>query len=115
MYLGAFNSFRRRHVNNGYLTHLEILVILQLDFYTILKVVHLVVDIGLISFDKLKLYFVKQLHDFNSCCYKYHQEMAEIKVGFNNMHVASVHHGLQNSTCTCGCMSLCANLATGTL
>ncbi len=57
---------------------------------------------------------MKRLHDFNSCYCKYHQEMAEIKVGFNNMCVANVHHGLQNSTCTCGCMSLCANLATRT-
>jgi hypothetical protein len=101
-------------VNNGYLIHLEILVILQLDFYTIFKVVHHDIDIGLTSFDKLKLSFVNSFHDFNSCCCKYHQEMAEIKVGFNNMCLANVHHGLQNSTCTCGCMSLCANLATET-
>ncbi len=54
---------------------------------------HLDVEIGLTSSNKLKAYFVKK-QDFNSCCYKYHQKMAKIKVKFNNMHVASVHHGL---------------------
>jgi hypothetical protein len=70
---------------------------------------HLDVEIGLITFGKLKPYFVKKLQDFNSCYCKYHQEMVEIKVGFNNMHVVGVHHGLQNSTCKCRHLSLCAN------
>lgn len=36
------------------------------------------------------------------------------QIRFNNMHLVIVHHGLQNSTCTCGCLSLCANPITGT-
>jgi hypothetical protein len=71
------------------------------------------VEIGLIAFGKLKLYFVEKLRDFNSYCYK-HQEMVKTKVGFNNMHTVGVHHGLQNSTCKCGCLSLCANPTTKT-
>jgi hypothetical protein len=43
-------------------------------------------EIGFISFHNLKPYFMKNLQDFNSCYCKYHQEMVEIKVGFNNMH-----------------------------
>jgi hypothetical protein len=72
------------------------------------------VEIGLITFSKLKLYFVKNLRDFNSCYGKYHQKMVEIKVGFNNMHIVGVHHGLQNSTRKCRCLSLCANPKIGT-
>ncbi len=40
--------------------------------------------------------------------------MIEINLGFNNMRASSVHHRLQNSTCTCGCLSLCANPPFGT-
>ncbi len=39
--------------------------------------------------------------------------MAEIKVGFNNMHAFAVHHGSQNSIYKCGCFSLCANPING--
>ncbi len=52
------------------------------------------VEIELISFNKLKAYFVKKLQDSNSFIYKYHQEMVKVKVKFNNMHTTSVHHEL---------------------
>jgi hypothetical protein len=61
MYLGVFNSFRRWHVSNGYLTHLEILVILQLNFYTRFKVVHLDVDIKLIFFCQIEVLFCEEV------------------------------------------------------
>jgi hypothetical protein len=40
--------------------------------------------------------------------------MTKINLGFNNMWASSVHHGLQNSTYTCGCLSLCVNPPFGT-
>jgi hypothetical protein len=50
---------------------------------------------------------------FNSCYCKYHQEIVEIKVKFNNMCASVVHHGLQNSIYKCACFSLCANPING--
>jgi hypothetical protein len=61
MYLGAINSFKKRHVSNSYLIHLEILIILQLDFYTRFKVVHLDVDIKLISFCQIEALFCEEV------------------------------------------------------
>ncbi len=82
-------------------------------FYKIQGIAPWCLNRGLTSFDKLKPYFVKKIHDFNSCC-KYHQEMVEFKARFNNMHTIAIHHGLQNSTCKCKCFFLCANFVDGT-
>jgi hypothetical protein len=51
------------------------------------------VEVGFITFHKFKPYFVQKLKDFNSCCCRYHHEMLDIKVEFNNMRVLVVHHG----------------------
>jgi hypothetical protein len=72
----------------------EIWVILYLGLFRRFKDVHMDVEIELISFNKLKAYFVKKLQDSNSFIYKYHQEMVKVKVKFNNMHTTSVHHEL---------------------
>ena len=80
-----------------------------MDFYTRFKVAHPTVDIGFISFHKLKPYFVRKLKDFNTCCCKYHQEMIEIKVGFNNLRAPTVHQQGLNSPCACACETICGN------
>ena len=79
-----------------------------MDFYTRFKAAHPIVEIGFISFHKLKPYFVRKLKDFNTCC-KYHQELIEIKVGFNNLRAPRVHQQGLNSPCACCCESICGN------
>jgi hypothetical protein len=80
-----------------------------LDFYTRFTVVHPHAHVGVIAFKKLKPYFVWKLKDFNSCCCRYHQEMVEIKLGFNNMRVAHVHLDSTNEPCMCGHDNVCSN------
>ena len=58
-------------------------------------------------------YFVRKLRDFNTFCCKYHQEMIEIKVGFNNMRTQAVHQQGLNSPCACSCESICGNPING--
>jgi hypothetical protein len=85
----------------------------QLDFYTRFKIEHPKVYVGFIAFKKLKPYFVRKSWDFNSCCCKYHEEMLEIKVGFNNMWVMQVHVGSSNQPCSCGFYNVCLNPSKG--
>lgn len=69
------------------------------------------VQIQFTSFHILKPYFMKKLQDFNNCC-KYHQEMVEMKVWFNNMRVFSTYW-LAWLCLHVGCLSLHANLISG--
>ena len=61
------------------------------------------------SFRRLRPFFVRRLRDFNSCCCRYHQEMAEITIGFNNMRSVKFHLDSGAISCTCGCESMCCN------
>ena len=73
------------------------------------KAAYPTMDIGFISFHKLKPYFVRKLKDFNTYCCKYHQEMIEINVGFNNLRAPIVHQQDLNSPCACCYESICGN------
>jgi hypothetical protein len=55
----------------------------------------------------------RKLKDFNTCCCKYHQEMIEIKVGFNNLRAPTVHQEGLNSPCACCCETICGNPING--
>jgi hypothetical protein len=80
---------------------------LQLDFYTRFKDAHADLVVCFAKFRRLRPFFVKRLKDFNSCCCKYHQEMAEIVIGFNNMRAHSVHLEGGEGPCTWGCDFVC--------
>jgi hypothetical protein len=81
---------------------------MQLDFYTRFKAQNPQVEIGFIAFHKFKPFSIYKLKDFNSCCCRYHQEIMDIKVGFNNMKASFLHHG-GDEFFTYGCEAICAN------
>ncbi len=56
------------------------------------------VQIRLQAFKKLKPWSIKRLKEFNSCCCNYDVQMAELKNGYNSMHIG---HFNQNCMCTC--------------
>jgi hypothetical protein len=58
-------------------------------------------QVGLQSFKGLKPYYVCQLKEKNTCTYKYHFEVAKLRVGFNNMHTNS--KGVHGQNCRCDC------------
>ncbi len=62
--------------------------------------------VGLHAFEKLKPFYVKQLKERNACGYKYHVEMAELKLGFNNLKMAL--QGVDGKHCECNC-EICTN------
>ena len=83
------------------------------EFLHHIQTAHPTMDIEFNSFHKLKPYFVRKLKDFNTCCCKYHQDMIEIKVGFNNMRALAIHRQGLNSPCICSCESICENPING--
>jgi hypothetical protein len=46
---------------------------------------HPLVIVGKRAFDALRPFWVKRMKERNVCCYIYHVEMEELKVGFNHM------------------------------
>jgi hypothetical protein len=72
--------------------------ILQLSLYTRFREQNAGVEIGLQSFEALKPWYVKRLKESNSCCCRYHVQMAELKDAFNLMRRGTLHR-----SCTCGC------------
>jgi hypothetical protein len=62
--------------------------------------------VGLRAFEKLKLFYVKQVKERNTYAYKYHVEMAELKLGFNNMRMAL--RGVHGKHYECNC-DMCTN------
>jgi hypothetical protein len=56
-----------------------------LDFYTRFLKEHPNCQIGPWAFEKFKSYYVRRLKEWNTCAYKYHVEMVELKHGFDNM------------------------------
>ena len=80
-----------------------------MDFYTRFKAANQD-PVSFVAFKRLKPFFIKRLTDFNSCCCKYHQEMQEITLGFNNMRSTKVHVQAGESSCGCFCASVCTNL-----
>jgi hypothetical protein len=58
------------------------------------------VSLMLTRFHKMKLWFVKRLKEWNTCCYKYHREVNELRLGANNM--KTIGNNVQNH-CACLC------------
>ena len=56
---------------------------------------------SLTSFNKLKPWWVRRLKNWNTCCYKYQQELSDLKVGINELRAdpQGVH---LNCSCACG-------------
>jgi hypothetical protein len=75
--------------------------------------VHTEVKVCYAAFRRLRPFFVQRLRDFNSCCCKHHQEMAEITVGFNNMRSNKVHLIEGEEFCDCWCLRLCCKSSDG--
>ena len=72
---------------------------LQLSLYTRFKEENPNVEVGLRIFETLKPWYVKRLQEFNSCCCRYHVQIAELKEGFNNMRRRTLHQ-----SCSCNCV-----------
>lgn len=58
---------------------------LQLILYTWFKETNPSMEIGFSTFEKLKPWFVKQLAEFNSCYFRHHAQMLELKDALNAM------------------------------
>jgi hypothetical protein len=86
---------------------------MQLDFYTRFRTLNVGVVVSFVAFRRLKPYFVKRLRDFNSCCCRYHQEMVEITLGWNNMRAVNVHISNGDLACSCGCATMCGMPTSG--
>jgi dihydrofolate reductase len=54
-----------------------------MEFFLHFQRMHPLIIIGKRMFDSLRPYWVKKMKDRNVCCYIYHVEMKELKVGFN--------------------------------
>jgi hypothetical protein len=78
-----------------------LLLCFQLDFYSQLKKQNPICQVGLQAFEKLKPYYIRQLKEINTCAYKYHVEMGELRQGFNNMRINT--KGIHGKGCTCSC------------
>ena len=63
-----------------------------MEFYLRFRSAYPQVIIGKRMFDSFQPYFVKKLKDRNVCCFIYHVEMEELRVGFNYMRARSVIH-----------------------
>jgi hypothetical protein len=83
---------------------------LQMDFYTQFLKANTSCQVGLQAFDGLKPYYVRQLKERNTCACKYHVDMVELKLGFNNM--CSGSKGLHGQNCICDC-DVCFNVILG--
>jgi hypothetical protein len=62
------------------------------------------VSIELTTFSYLKPWFVKRIKEWSTCCYRYHIELMELKIGFNNM--CSKTKGI-HANCGCSCVDVC--------
>jgi len=58
---------------------------LQLKFFIAFRQRFLEIQVMLIVFKKLKLWFLRRLKDWNTCCCQYHMELKELLNGFNDM------------------------------
>ncbi len=58
-------------------------------------------QVGLRAFEGLKPDYVHQLKERNTCTYKYHVEVAKLKLRFDNMHIGS--KGVHDQNCKCDC------------
>jgi hypothetical protein len=50
--------------------------------------------IGQQTFESLRSFYVKKMKERNTCCYIYHFEMDQLRLGLNNMRVTFELHGI---------------------
>lgn len=90
---------RKRVAAKHWITHpAHHLMESQLSLYTRFTEEHPSVILGLRSFEALKPWYVKRLKEFNSCCCRYHVQMAELKDALNSMRRGALHR-----CCSCSC------------
>jgi hypothetical protein len=66
-------------------TYCFLFFVLYLDFFTMFKEKYFGVQVMWSKFQSLKLWFVRKLHELNSCCCRYHIEINELKQGLNGI------------------------------
>ncbi len=76
-----------------------------MDFFLHSQKAHPLVILGKRAFDALRPFWVKRMKEQNVCCYIYHVEMEELKVGFNHMRHKSKLHSI--SHCDWDCEVVC--------
>ena len=77
----------------------------QLEFHTRFREANEESSVGLRAFELLKPFYVRRLKERNTCACKYHCEVAELRVGWNNMRTAT--KGIHGRHCECTC-DVCA-------
>ena len=73
----------------------------QLDFHARFREANEQSKVGLRAFELLKPFFVRRLKERNTCACRYHCELAELRLGWNNMRSAS--KGIHGRHCGCDC------------
>jgi len=73
----------------------------QLEFFTAFKQKFPEVPCGLRTFEELKLWWVRRLAAWNTCCCRYHQDLSDVCDALNNMRrdLQGVH-----KECMCFCI-----------
>jgi hypothetical protein len=62
------------------------------------------VQVMLSKFESLKPWFVRKLHEWNTCYYWYHIEISKLKEGLNG--IKSQAKGVHGQ-CNCSCTKIC--------
>ena len=73
----------------------------QLEFHTRFREANEDKRVGLRAFELLKPYYVRRLKERNTCACLYHCEVAELRVGWNNMR--TTNKGIHGRHCGCVC------------
>ncbi len=76
------------------------MVILATKVFHNIQIEESKVNLMLTRFHNMKLWFVKRLKEWNTCCYKYHREVNELRLGANNM--KTIGNNVHNH-CACLC------------
>lgn len=73
----------------------------QLEFHATFREANEERTVGLRAFELLKPFYVRRLRERNTCACRYHCELAELRVGWNNMRSAT--KGIHGRHCDCLC------------
>ena len=73
----------------------------QLEFHARFREANEHREVGLRAFELLKPFYVRRLKERNTCACRYHCEMAELRIGWNNMRTAT--RGIHGHHCRCDC------------
>lgn len=77
---------------------------MQLEFFTTSRTSNPEAAVMISSFHRLKPWFVYRLKEWNTCTCRYHTELGELLIGFNNMR--TVGKGVHGQ-CQCLCEEVC--------